>query len=347
MKRFLSLVFAVCLVFSLCACAQQTNEPAVTETANTEPAVTEQPDGSDEPVSSLSTISLCTGRQGAGILYPFTVAYAEFLMDDGVITDYSIIPSGTAASPVLVDSNECQLGWCTTDVSWLAKQGIGMFDTATPNFSLMACTYGGGLCIVTFADNTEINSTADLAGKRVNVGSAGQVQYVIADYLLRAAGLSFDDLAEANNLALADACEEMKNGNLDALIVYNSLPLSTIMELNTYKQIRLVPLGDDVIDNMCEELPVLQKISYPAESTYDGITEDFDTITNFGCIVVSNSIDEDTVYLMTKSYIEHYSELQETVGALKDTNGEQICMETNGLEYHPGAVKYYKELGWM
>ena len=355
MKKFFALILALCMIFALAACGQQatpaaTEAPAKTETpseAPAQPAAEPAADTPKEPASSVETVAFCTGRQGAGILYPFTVSLAEFMKNDGIYKDYTIIPSGTAASPTMCDSGEAQVGWCTTDVAWLAQQGIGMYEAPLTNFSLLSCTYGGGLCIVTFADNDAINSVADLAGKRVNVGSAGQVQYVAAGYLLQAAGLSFADLGEANGLALADACEELKNGNLDALIVYNSVPLATIMELNTSRQIKLVPLGDAVIDGMIELLPVLQKVHFEAGETYDGVIEPYDTVTNFGCIIVSNDLDEDTVYLMTKCYIEHYAELQEAVGPLKNTNGGDICMQTNGLEYHPGAVRYYTEAGLM
>lgn len=354
MKKAIALILALCMIFVLAACGQQAAPASPQNSETAQPAASEQPaaveepaETAKEPVSSVETVAFCTGRQGAGILYPFTVSLAEFMKNDGIFKDYTIIPSGTAASPTMCDSGEAQIGWCTTDVAWLAQQGIGMYEAPLTNFSLFACTYGGGLCIVTFADNNEINSVADLAGKRVNVGSAGQVQYVAADYLLQAAGMSFADLGEANGLALADACEELKNGNLDALIVYNSVPLATIIELNTTRQIKLVPLGDDVIDGMIELLPVLQKIHFEVGETYEGVTEPYDTVTNFGCIIVSNDLDEDTVYLMTKCYIEHYAELQEAVGPLKGTNGSDICMQTNGLVYHPGAIRYYTEAGLM
>ena len=328
MKKWLASLLSVVMLLSLAGCGTGGEEP---------------PGSSD---SSLPNVTISTGRQGAGMLYPFSVAVAEAMKADGVIKNYTLTPSGNVGCPVLVSSGECQIGWTSTECAWMAKTGQGIYDTVQSNIDLMACTYPACLYVVTFEDNKEINSVADLVGKRVNVGAAGQVQNLLSTCLMEAAGYSLDDLTEANTLSLGDAVEEMKNGNLDAMIIYNSMPLSSIMELNTSRQIKLVPMDEETLANLQERVPVLVETNYKAEDTYDGITEDYHSVGSDGCIIVSADLDEDLVYQMTKSYAEHYPELQGTIAALSDIDVSAICPEVNGLEYHPGALRYYEEQGW-
>lgn len=330
MKKVISLLLAAVMMVTLVACGGNS-------TSSQTP---------DDGQTATTSVAMATGRQGAGILYPFTVAVAEEMKNDGVISEYTLIPSGNVGSPALVSSGECQIGWTSTECAWLARNGQGIYDTVQPNINLMACTYPAGLYVVAFENNNGINSIADLVGKRVNVGAAGQVQNLLSAYLMEAAGYSLDDLSEANTLSLSDAVEEMKNGNLDAIIVYNSMPLSSIMELNTSRQIKLVPIDEGTLANLQKKIPVLVEVNYKAEDTYDGITGDYRTVGVNGCIIVPANLDEDFVYQMTKTYAEHYPEFQGTIAALSDIDVSAICPEVSGLEYHSGALRYYEEQGW-
>lgn len=61
--------------------------------------------------------------------------------------------------------------------------------------------------------------------------------------------------------------------------------------------------------------------------------------------VVNADLSDDLVYRMTKALFEHWGDVQEAAPYMKEHSGVDRAVEITFLPYHPGAIRYYKEVG--
>ena len=61
-------------------------------------------------------------------------------------------------------------------------------------------------------------------------------------------------------------------------------------------------------------------------------------------LITSANVDDETVYNFTKVLYEHRAQVVEKHPAGKAINPKNIIRDT-GTAFHPGAIRYYKEIG--
>jgi len=105
-----------------------------------------------------------------------------------------------------------------------------------------------------------------------------------------------------------------------------------------------------ILDVTAEELTKMDGgrnlwVPYTIEAgTYPGQDKDIATIAQPNFLAVNASVDENHVYLLTKTMYENLPFLQ---AIHKATNAMDVSRATDGLPVplHPGALKYYEEVG--
>lgn len=191
--------------------------------------------------------------------------------------------------------------------------------------------------------NSNINSVADLKGKRVTTFTKGNTAEIICRDILASYGLTYDDLGAINFSSLSDMGEQFKDGLTDCLMFASALPVSTVLDITTARDIRLIPLADDDFIKLKEVSPAYLKNIIPA-NTYSGQTEDVPCLGNMQHIIVNKDLDEEFVYQMTKAIVENLPEIGATHVVYKILTPELMAQDL-GIPMHPGATRYYKEIG--
>ncbi|MBQ0050976.1 MAG: TAXI family TRAP transporter solute-binding subunit, partial [Treponema sp.] len=107
---------------------------------------------------------------------------------------------------------------------------------------------------------------------------------------------------------------------------------------------QLVNIGDDVIESLQKDYPWYAKFTIPA-GTYPNQDADVQTSAIKMVMFTSTSLDEETVYQLTKTLWEHIEELGQAQKNLKGLTPEAAVVDIAGLPLHDGAAKYYKEAG--
>jgi hypothetical protein len=119
-----------------------------------------------------------------------------------------------------------------------------------------------------------------------------------------------------------------------------------ITELSIYRPVRALPISGKIQQEMISGNPGLAPAMLPAGS-YPGIDKDVPVL-GFGlALAVSSELPEDLVYNMTKSMVENWEDLKLVSESLSHVDLPELANPHVGTEFHPGAVKYYKERGWM
>lgn len=190
----------------------------------------------------------------------------------------------------------------------------------------------------------------DLKGKKISPGPRGGSNDLELRRILRAMGLTYDDF-QVQFLGFNDAAQQMNDGHLDALLYANTaFPHSGLMSVFAQKQVRLLPIPEDVITKVITEYKGLKREVLP-EGIYklkDGSSSP--AMPGVGAYIhwlVKDDFPEDVAYDMVKSITENFERYQKNFKNLQFIKVEDLCREVPGVELHPGAAKYFKERGFI
>lgn len=198
--------------------------------------------------------------------------------------------------------------------------------------------------------DSDIREFADLDGKRVGIGRPGGNAGQISQVLFRLHGIQ----VSGQHLEYGPALEQIASGGLDGTLVWGGVPTASIDNASRGTRLRIVSPDPETLDAFRKEVPngdyyVYQKVS--AEligNVYGGRVEVEGSEARFWTfpwqIMVREGVDEDTVYKITKAFWDNVARVQATSAALSLVSLDTALEGISG-ELHPGAARYYREIG--
>ncbi|ERS91187.1 TAXI family TRAP transporter solute-binding subunit [Halomonas sp. PBN3] len=287
-------------------------------------------------------LSVATGGTG-GTYYPLGGGLAEMIGKH--IEGYEAVAEVTGASVEnmgLVWRGDSDLALALADTVHQAYTGTGDFEgRQLENIRALASVYPNAVQIVTLADSG-IESLSDLEGKVVSVGAPGSGTELNARALLEANGITYDDI-DPRRLNFNETADAIRDGDIDAGFWSVGPPTSSIMNLATTRDIRLIGLSDEEVANAREAVPVFAPYELRA-GLYEGMEEGVQSIGIPNVLAVSSEMDEELAYQITKMLFERTDELIEVHPAANDTTVE-FSVNSTPIAFHPGALRYYEEVG--
>ncbi|WP_299381618.1 TAXI family TRAP transporter solute-binding subunit [uncultured Kiloniella sp.] len=235
-------------------------------------------------------------------------------------------------------------GFAQSDVAYWAYTGTGTMEGKDPATKLrsIAALFEEHIHLVAL-DKSGINSVADLKGKRVSLDEPGSGTYVDAGLILEANGLALDDVT-AEALKGNAAAEALRNGKIDAFFVVAGYPTGSLVELASADDIKLVPIDGKGAQALAEKYGFFSQSVIPS-GAYEGV-EETPTVAVGAQWYTSADQDDELIYQITKALWNDKSRKLLDVGHAK---GKTITLETAlsgiGVPVHPGAERYYKEVG--
>lgn len=190
-----------------------------------------------------------------------------------------------------------------------------------------------------------IKSVQDLKGKRVNIGNPGSGQRGNAEDVLRLYGLDFTKDFNAEALQQTEASRALVDQKIDAFFYTVGNPSAAIEEPAQSVDLKMIPINSDAVKAFVAEHPYYIMTKIPA-GTYRGIDEDVETYAVTATVVTNEAIAEEVVYDMVKTVFENLDELRASHAAFRNLKPEEMIQGLSA-PIHPGALKYYKEKGWM
>ena len=290
-------------------------------------------------------LAIYSGSPGGG-WYPIAVAAGEMWTKNipGVAVTHA--DAGGAGNIVALSAGKAQVAISTGASVGDAVVGNPPFEKKVTNVRALAALAPEFYAILTWADS-KIKTPADLKGKRLSPAPKGYTVEVITRSVLKAAGLSYDKLSKVDFLDLEEAAGLMKDGHLDAVVA--SITLSgdpTITDLETSRAVKVLEIPNDMMKKLQAASPGLYPAVLP-KGSYKGVTKNTQIPGYSLGLVVSAELPEDLVYKMTKALVENWSTMQAVSADLKDLQPQDLAKATMGVAFHPGALKYYKEKGWI
>ncbi|MCA8865793.1 MULTISPECIES: TAXI family TRAP transporter solute-binding subunit [unclassified Halomonas] len=292
--------------------------------------------------ASAQQLSIATGGTG-GVYYPIGGGFAEMINNHIEGAQATAEVTGASVENMgLIMRGDADLALVLADTAYQAYTGTDDFEgRQIENTRALASVYPNAVQLVTLAES-DIESIADLAGKRVSVGAPGSGTELNARALLEANGISYEDFTP-QRLNFNETADAIRDGDIDAGFWSVGPPTSSILNLAATRDIRLIGLSDEEVANAQEEEAVFAPYELAA-GMYDGMDEAVQTIGIPNVLVVNADMDEELAYQLTQLLFENTDELIAVHPAANDTTVE-FTMESTPVPLHPGAIRYFEEVG--
>lgn len=333
MKKVLSLILALAMVFALAACGEK--QPASDGDASS--------DG-DKPARGNVIMTFGTADTG-GSMYPAGAAVSQVWTNNvqGVKCNTQT-STGSFQNCQDVSTGEVDVAVATSDVVLNAYNGTGKFADIgkLDNLRVIGAVYTSVLSGVALKSSglTYIN---ELLGKRVAVGPAASATENATLAAFDVMGIDSSNTS-LENLGLGDGADSVGDGILDAAFGFAGLPIGGQLNLAATKEIQVLDMTQEEIDKVLAGNAAYIQTKIPA-GTYTGQDNDANTFGVKCLIIVTADMDADLVYDLCKAMNEHTEELAAGNALLKDMTDPSFLCTQMPIPLHDGAQKYYSEQG--
>nr|WP_245827367.1 TAXI family TRAP transporter solute-binding subunit [Roseovarius gaetbuli] len=248
-----------------------------------------------------------------------------------------------------VQAGQMEAGLTGAATLHFAYKGIGVFEgNQKPDVRVIANLFPEDLHLV-LPKGASLDGLADLKGKRVGIAQAGSGTQIAVELILAAHGITRDDIEEAE-LNNTQSAERLADGQLDAYFYAAGTPVAAMIQLDNTKGMELYDWSEEELVTGNTAVPYYIKSLIPA-GTYPGVDYDVDTLAVSGMLITNANQPEELIYEITKAL------WSSTARKLLDNGhpkGKAITVETAlegvegiGVPLHPGAEKYYREIGML
>ena len=251
-----------------------------------------------------------------------------------------VATEGSVANAFMIQSHRARIGVMQSDVAAAAVTGQGVFAEPGPlsHLRAVASLFPEPVHIVVRADS-DVAQIADLAGRRIALGSPQSGSRHTALRLLAHAGIDPDELERAEYGSPAEALARLAAGELDAVIEVASAPWQQLEAVLATTPLRLVGLDTEQAARLGADLPGLLPLAIPAR-TYAGQTEAVSTVAATALLVAHSDVAEVTV----EAVLEYlYAAAAERGGVLAARLSKGRAQAGITIPMHEGARRFFEQ----
>lgn len=197
-----------------------------------------------------------------------------------------------------------------------------------------------------------IESWDDVRGKRVFIGPpAGAAASQSTGMVEAASGLKEGEDYEGVKLPWGQAAQGFQDGQFDVYIAFYPIGSQTMTELGLQRELRILGLPEGTLGSDAwadyEARSGVTGVTIPAGTYGDAVVNGdaaMDAAATSMMVIAHKDLDEDTAYKLTKAYFEALPEMKAS-NALLASQDESKPLFGITARLHPGAVRYYNEVG--
>jgi hypothetical protein len=252
------------------------------------------------------------------------------------------VPGASVENTKLCDRGETLFGEIMNDVAYQAYNGIGKFDGKPQNILGMFEMYPHHYHVVALK-KSDVNTIYDIKGKKVSVGAPGSgTEYKTNLILQEALGIPYSSF-NVYRLSFTENANALKDGTIEVGFWDVAAPTSSVMDLATTHDIKLISFSEEDIQKIVTKFPFYSEFILPA-NTYRGQDYDVRNPSVWNTVICNGDVDADLVYQLTKAVFEHQDYMIKIHPFAKYTTPENAVKHAV-IPLHPGAIRYLKERG--
>ena len=246
-----------------------------------------------------------------------------------------------------IKAGELDFGVAQSDVQYNAAKGEQQFskDGAFKELRAVFSVHPEPFTVLARKE-ANISKFEDFKGKRFNVGNPGSGTRASAETMLAAMGMKLSDFSLASELKADEHGAALCDNKIDGFIYGVGHPAANIQDPVTTCGAKLVPLTGPAVDKLVAGAPYYAKVDIPG-GMYAGNAKPTPTYGVLATFVTSSKVPDETVYQLVKAVFENFDDFKKLHPAFGNLDPKNMIKDGNSASLHPGAVKYYKEKGWM
>jgi len=304
------------------------------------------------PTEALAKTKFVTIGTGGitGVYYPTGGAIGKIVNKKRKQYGLRVTVESTGGSVFNINAimaGDLEFGIVQSDRQYQAWNGIKDWKDKGPQKDLRAiCSFHPETVVLVAGDDTGISKFMDLKDKHVNIGNPGSGQRGNATDALASCGIDLEKDLRAEGLKADESAKLLQDGRIDAFFYTVGNPNGSIKEATSGKRkVHFVPIDGSCIDKLIAKWPYYTKAYIPVKFyPMARNKEDVPTFAVKATFCTSANISDDIVYAITKEVfdnLENFKRLHPAYGVLT----QKKMLEALSAPIHPGAMKYYKEVG--
>ena len=261
----------------------------------------------------------------------------------------STVIGGGVVNVTRIGKGEAQMAFALTPYPEQGYKGESKhYPTALKNVRLIASNLGRNVVVaIVVLKDSPIKSLADLKGKRIVAGDRGWGTTELAEALMAGSGMPIDkfkaDGGTVSYTSITDRSKALQDKNVDAIFIPAQVNYPDLMAVQQAAGIRVIGFPNDLVDRTLSTMPGLVKSKIP-KGLYGVVDQDLASPGFLQQLIVDAGLSDELVYRITKLWWEKIKDIHEIAPGL-DQADVKMAMEHATIPFHPGALKYYKEVG--
>lgn len=244
-----------------------------------------------------------------------------------------------------IEAGELDMGVAQSDVQYNAVKGLKQFKKPFGGLRAVFSLHPEPVTVVVRKESN-IKTFADLKGKKFNVGNPGSGTRASLDELIAAMAWTIKDFGLASELKADEHGPALCDGKIDGFFYLVGHPSANIQDPTTVCGAKLVSVTGPAVDKLVKANPYYAYATIPA-GLYPGNPQETKTYGVLATFVSSTRTPPDTVYQVVKAVFDNFSDFKKLHPAFQVLKPENMIKDGLSAPLHDGAVKYYKEKGWM
>ncbi len=293
-------------------------------------------------VSMAQQVTMMTGPQG-GVWVPLGGALKNMWEKAVPGLQITSTPGAGIANVLGVNSGKAQIGFGNSSSTVDGVAGRPPYKEATTKVCQLGNIYPQYFQVVALS-NAKVNSFADIKGKSVVTQPRGNTAELLTAQVLKLNNMDYQALSKVSfQASYTDAVSLMKDGHAQVFTLGTTAPASSVMDLSSARDVELVPVDDNTMNALKKVNAGYNRLIIKA-GTYPKQTKDVPAIGYLTHIVVGCDMNEKTVYEMTKTMASNIPAMTAINKAIAELTPKMMAADI-GVPLHPGAARYYKEVG--
>ncbi len=295
--------------------------------------------------AKLKRITIGTNPQGS-TYFLLGSGFAKLLQEKMGVRANAQPHAGSSVYLPLMQAGEITLGLNSSLDSGMAWNAVEPFKSSLKKVRSIARVWILPYMYMTKEDSG-IKTVADLKGKRVVVKFKTNVSLAQANRtILATAGLTEADVIPVESGGVVASIGMVVQGRVDAAPIATGMPQMRKAHATVPNGLRILSLGPKGDDEfMAKGMSGLYTLVEKPSKRKPFVRQEtkiaaFDSFLNAG-----SQVSDEDAYKMAKVIYDNWKQLQKDYPPLRGTQQKYLAPSNNPIPYHPGAVKYYKEVG--
>ena len=255
--------------------------------------------------------------------------------------------AGSVSNINAIKARELDFGVAQSDVEYNAVKGLAQFKEGGPHSELRAVfsVFPEALMVLARKE-ANVKKFEDFKGKRYNVGNPGSGTRATTNMLMANLGMKTSDFSVASELTPDEHGAALCDNKIDGFGFVVASPAANIHDPTMICVARLVNITGPAVDKLVKDYPYFARVTIPG-GMYPGNPDAVKTFGVVASFVTSSKVPVNVVYAMVSAVFDNFEEFRKLHPALANLDPKEMIKNGISAPLHPGALKYYKEKGWM